>query len=165
MTAQSDPLPRPESYARALANAVGQSQNAPGNGGNGANGGNAGNAANPGTQPTNTNTATPQTITDAQIVRRPLALTAEQREIEVLRGGTMELTGRATSGGQAAAGVRVEVLLRDAQGGERLVGVTVTDAEGLYRASLGIPPETEVGAHELIVRTPGNARLLPAVAP
>jgi hypothetical protein len=165
VTAQSDPLPRPESYARALANAVGQSQNAPGNGGNGANGGNAGNAANPGTQPTHTNTATPQTITDAQIVRRPLALTAEQREIEVLRGGTMELTGRATSGGQAAAGVRVEVLLRDAQGGERLVGVTVTDAEGLYRASLGIPPETEVGAHELIVRTPGNARLLPAVAP
>lgn len=168
VSSQTDPLPRPDAYARALANAAGQTPN-PGNGG----GGNAPGGTPNGTDPTangngagaNNANPTPPTITDARIVRMPLALTAEQRDLEVLRGGSIELTGRATTQGEAAPGVRVEVLLRDAHGGERLVGVTVTDAQGLYRASIGIPPETEVGAHELIVRTPGNARLLPTVAP
>lgn len=176
VSAQTDPLPRPETYARAMANAAGQSQGAGGGGGNtpggapgGANAG-AGAGANANELPPSGEPATAQapsrpTITNPSIVRRPLALTAEQRDIEVLRGGSIELTGRATSQGEAASGVRVEVLLRDARGAERLIGVTVTDAQGLYRTSVGIPPETQVGAHELIVRTPGNAHLLPAVAP
>ena len=172
VSSQTDPLPRPETYARALANAAGQTPGVGSGGGGNAPGGptNGTDPNAPSNQPGGANNANPPsaptpTITNPRIVRRPLALTAEQRNIQVLRGGTIELTGRATTQGEAAPGVRVEVLLRDAQGGERLIGVTVTDAQGLYRASLGIPPETSVGAHELIVRTPGNAHLLPAVAP
>jgi hypothetical protein len=40
----------------------------------------------------------------------------------------------------------------------------VTDASGNFHGSFGVPPETEVGQHALVVRTPGDARLLPATA-
>jgi hypothetical protein len=93
------------------------------------------------------------------VVRAPLALTLDQQQWAVLRGQSFEVTGRATSSGAAAGGVRVEVLLRDPRTShEQLLGVTVTDDNGVFHASFGIRPDEPVGERRLVVRSPASAR-------
>ncbi|MCA9614626.1 MAG: hypothetical protein H6722_04620 [Sandaracinus sp.] len=94
---------------------------------------------------------------------RPLRLTVEGREFEVLRGRQLELSGRALDpDGAGVAGLRVEVVARGAI--ERLLGVTVTREGGNWQASVGVPPELPVGDYALVVRTPGSDRFFPATA-
>lgn len=91
--------------------------------------------------------------------RAPLSLSLDRSPARwiVLRGQSFELTGTATSRGTPVEGARVEVLLRDATGAERLLGVTVTDARGVFQATFGIPPDAAVGERRLIVRSPESA--------
>ncbi|GAB4196992.1 MAG: hypothetical protein OHK0013_04660 [Sandaracinaceae bacterium] len=96
--------------------------------------------------------------------RIPLELTIDQHTPEVLRGRAIEVSGSARSAEGSVPGLRVEVLLRDRNGAEQLLGVTVTDANGLFHGSFGVPPDTEIGEHELVVRSPGSAHVEPAVA-
>jgi hypothetical protein len=93
------------------------------------------------------------------MVRAPLSLTLDRRTWSVLRGQSFEVTGTATTEGAPAEGVRVEVLLRAPEtGSEALLGVTVTDAHGVFHASFGIRPDEPVGERRLIVRSPASAR-------
>ena len=102
----------------------------------------------------------------ADAPRRPLELTLDgDGTFEVLRGSTLSVTGVATSEGTPAAGVRVELFLLDrSRGRERLLGVTVTSDSGVFRTSVGVPPDTRPDEYELVVRSPGSATLLPATA-
>lgn len=94
---------------------------------------------------------------------RPVRLRLDRERYDVYRGRRLVVTGRATDPDeQGAEGLRVEVLLRDER--ERLLGVTVTEAGGLFRAAVGVPPDLPVGDYRLIVRTPGDERYLPATA-
>ena len=96
-------------------------------------------------------------------VARPLRLTVEGREFEVLRGRRLELVGRALDPDDAGvAGLRVEVVARGVI--ERLLGVTVTREGGHWQVSVGVPPELPVGEYALVVRTPGSDRYFPAIA-
>jgi len=96
-------------------------------------------------------------------VARPLRLTVEGREFEVLRGRRLELVGRALDPDDVGvAGLRVEVVARGTI--ERLLGVTVTRDGGHWQASVGVPPELPVGDYTLVVRTPGSDRYFPATA-
>jgi hypothetical protein len=99
----------------------------------------------------------------ARPVARPLRLTLEGREFEVLRGRRLELVGRALDPDDVGvAGLRVEVVARGTI--ERLLGVTVTREGGHWQASVGVPPELPVGDYTLVVRTPGSDRYFPATA-
>jgi transglutaminase-like putative cysteine protease len=161
-----DPLPRPPEFETALAQARATSvatERRAGGAGTGAGAGPSGvvdSASDPSAEPTDTDAIpTPDGVT-----RIPLVLSLVHASGEVLRGRSIEVSGSAASAEGRAPGLRVEVLLRDARGSERLLGVTVTDASGNFHGSFGVPPETEVGQHALVVRTPGDARLLPATA-
>jgi hypothetical protein len=91
--------------------------------------------------------------------RAPLALALDRGHFRVVRGQTFEVTGTATSMGAPAPGVRIEVLLASpAEASERLLGVTVTDARGVFHASFGIPPDESVGERALVVRSPASTR-------
>lgn len=94
---------------------------------------------------------------------RPLRLTVDTRELEVFRGRSLSVSGRALDpDGQGVEGLRVEVLLRGAR--ERLLGVTVTGSGGTYRTTVGVAQDLEVGEYRLVVRTPGNDDFFPARA-
>ncbi len=91
--------------------------------------------------------------------RAPLELALDASEWAVLRGQSFEVTGRATTEGASAEGVRIEVLLRDpGTSHEQLLGVTVTDEHGVFHASFGIRPDEPVGRRHLVVRSPASAR-------
>jgi hypothetical protein len=171
-----DPLPRPREYEDAIAEARGASlPGAPGGPGRGgARTGTGPGSAGPG-DPANVdpNAAPTPALPDVPepipppttgAPRIPLQLSLAHASSEVFRGQSIEIGGSAASAEGHASGLRVEVLLRDARGGERLLGVTVTDTNGNYHGTFGIPPDTDVGEHMLVVRTPGDARLLPATA-
>ncbi|MEO0326134.1 MAG: transglutaminase domain-containing protein, partial [Myxococcota bacterium] len=99
-----------------------------------------------------------------EVTPRPVRLSVAPREAEVYRGQTLTFQGRALDPDDGGvSGLRIEVLLRGPT--ERLLGVTVTRADGAYRATVGVPPELPVGAYRLVVRTPGDAAHLPATAP
>jgi len=155
-----DPLPRPEPYVRAQTNAEHTSPTPASSGGTSS-------AAS-----TTTDPSTPA-VHDAASTgdplglglaappappRAPLSLTLDQRHWDVLRGQSFEVTGTATSHDRPADGARIEVLLRDASGNEQLLGVTVSDAHGVFHASFGVPPDASVGERSLIVRSPASAR-------
>jgi hypothetical protein len=172
-----DPLPRPREYEEAIAQARASSlPGAPGRPGQGGAGGEGpAGQTDTGADPANVDPSAPttQALPDAPepipspttgTPRIPLVLTLAHASSEVFRGQSIEIGGAASSAEGHAVGLRVEVLLRDARGGERLLGVTVTDASGNYHGTFGIPPDTDVGEHMLVVRTPGDARLLPATA-
>ena len=168
-----DPLPRPESYERSLARTSG-------GGSSGASSSSASSVVDPSAPPGSDPGATELTgtgrdpsapsppdplglgTTPPAPVRAPLALALDRRHWDVLRGQSFEVTGRATSAEAPADGVRVEVLLRDARGGEQLLGVTVTDAHGVFHASFGVPPDAQVGERSLVVRCPVSARYVAA---
>lgn len=85
--------------------------------------------------------------------------------IDVLRGGIVPVSGIARSGDLGVAGLRIEVLLSAERGGsERLLGVTVTNEHGAFRTTVGVPPDVAVGDYRLVVRSPGDARVRPAMA-
>jgi transglutaminase-like putative cysteine protease len=170
-----DPLPRPPEFERALADAEQRSrqhrgsQSAGGQSAGGQSGESrreAGGGAQRAEDPSVARAAPSSAATSppAGRPRVPLQLSIEQHTTDVLRGRALEVSGRARSAAGVEAGVRVEVLLRDRHGAERLLGVTVSDANGLFHGSFGVPPDTEVGEHELVVRSPGSAHLEPAVA-
>jgi hypothetical protein len=93
-----------------------------------------------------------------------LALDVEPR-MSVLRGGTIEVSGTARASGAGVDALRVEVLLASERGPhERLLGVTVTNEHGMFRGSFGVPPDVAIGDYRLIVRSPGNHRVGPAMA-
>jgi hypothetical protein len=182
--AVADPLPRPAEYTRALAEAARQSRatgtgadrSAGGGTAGGSSGGSGGGAngqpamddpamGDPAMgDPAMDDPGAGPTAAPAEPPRAPLALRLEQHSAEVLRGQSIEVSGAATSATGPAPDLRVEVLLRDPDGSERLLGVTVTDANGLFHGTFGVPPETRVGEHALVVRSPGDERLSAAVA-
>ncbi len=168
--ASPDPLPRPPIYEASYSQGAG---NVSGLRSDGAAGGAGGAADGSGT---NANAATSEDPNQSSAglaaaaerrpgdARVPLSLRVDRDHHEVFRGRAVEVTGRAEgASGVAAEGLRVEVLL---QGEERqqLLGVTVTRAGGYFRGNFGIPPETDVGEYQLIVRTPGSHAFLPATA-
>lgn len=175
-----DPFPRPPEYQRALAEARGTSLPGAPNGGGGAGGGGGAagtgpggatdpsadpavdpNADPPGPEPVDP--GTPLTLPTAA-PRIPLSLAVDHASSEVFRGQSIEVSGSATSAEGRAPGLRVEVLLRASNGDERLLGVTVTDVNGNFHGSFGVPPDADVGEHALVVRSPGDAHLEAATA-
>lgn len=106
---------------------------------------------------------TPLTLPTAA-PRIPLSLAVDHASSEVFRGQSIEVSGSATSAEGRAPGLRVEVLLRGSNGDERLLGVTVTDVNGNFHGSFGVPPDADVGEHALVVRSPGDAHLEAATA-
>ncbi len=158
-----DLLPQPEPYTRALDAA--QATSHPPTGASGAD-------SQPPSSATDATTATePAAATDGDPLglrspppslpaRAPLTLALDRSppHWEVLRGQSFEVTGTARSHGSAAVGARIEVLLRDARGNEELLGVTVSDARGVFFASFGIPPDALVGERSLVVRSPASTR-------
>ncbi|MBX7195812.1 MAG: transglutaminase family protein [Sandaracinaceae bacterium] len=177
-----DPLPRPPEYERAIASARGTSlPGAPDDGASGTSGENGGGGGGSGTGPgaggAGATTDPAQPLDDpggapgpalgplgASAPRVPLSLTIDHASSAVFRGQSVEVGGSASSAEGVASGLRVEVLLRDRDGSERLLGVTVTDAQGHYHGSFGVPPDTAVGEHTIVARSPGDAHLLAATA-
>ncbi len=166
-----DPLPQPEPYVRAR-QAADRTSHAPPSTGTG--------RTDPGLPPASTLETT--TAAGLETGERPspppsdplglspprpsaspraplsLALDRDPPHWDILRGQSFEVTGTAASRGAPAAGARIEVLLRDAAGEEQLLGVTVSDANGVFHATFGVPPDASVGERRLIVRSPASAR-------
>ncbi len=158
--AAADPLPRPREYEEAYEEARRMSAaSAPRPAGGGAGDRPGGGGASDGPAPS------PLPPAPGSPARGELALDLDARRFDVFRGRELELTGRVRGDGRGIAGLRVEALLR-APRAERewLLGVTVTDEAGRFRALVGVPPDLAVGEYRLIVRTPGDAAWGPAVA-
>lgn len=98
--------------------------------------------------------------------RMPLTLTVEQQRSNSMRGGELVVSGMLSDArGTPRPGLRVEISLAAADRTARLLlGVTVTDVEGRYRATLGLPADLPVGDYRLVVVTPGDEDYLPARA-
>jgi hypothetical protein len=103
--------------------------------------------------------------------RRPpkqvLAIQLEERAPSALRGGEVSLSGHVEdAASHGVGGVRVEVWISAQRRDERmLLGVCVTDAQGGFHVSLGVPPDLQVGDYRLLVLTPGDSRYAAAIAP
>lgn len=159
-----DPLPRPEAYVRAYAEAAARMSAARGDTSSRASrSGSRSDAAGQVSSATERRTETSGMENDH---RAPLELRVDvEPTMSVLRGQSIEVRGTASSESREVAGLRIEVLLSSTEHAhERLLGVTVTDAQGSFTASLGIPADLGVGDYRLVVRSPGNARVGPAVA-
>lgn len=174
-----DPLPRPAAYRRAYEEAARLSQAETSGGGaeqSGASGtstgaaGAAGGQGAGGAEPGGGTGRPPRVEIDEGGAppehRAPLTLRLDvERTVPVLRGQSIEITGTARAGDAGVAGLRIEVLLSSERAAhERMLGVTVTSEHGGFHASFGVPPDLAVGDYRLIVRSPGNAHVGPAVA-
>lgn len=85
---------------------------------------------------------------------------------DIYRGGMLQVSGRVIDQGRdPVAAMRIEIALKQPLD-ERslLLGVTVSDEQGYFSGSYGVPTTLDVGQYKLRVTTPGNARYLPAVA-
>lgn len=165
-----DPLPRPEPYVRAYerarANTTGLPAAALGSPGGpvseepGQQGAGLGAPAadQPAAEPA------PVSMPEEAGARRPIVLTVERQHFDVYRGRNVDISGRATElGAEGASGLRIEVHIT--RGGfDRLLGVTVTDDNGWFRGTFGVPSDQPVGDYRLLIRSPGDARHLPATA-
>jgi transglutaminase-like putative cysteine protease len=116
-----------------------------------------------GTESSSSSTATFTSGGESGRTRLVLSVDGPRHEV-VRRGLDIDVSGRATGGsGDAAAGLRVEVLLENDET-QQLLGVTVTRADGNYNAHFGVPPRMNVGEYRLIVRSPGDERFSSATA-
>ncbi len=190
----ADPFPRPPEYQEALARAAASNPSSGGGAsGGGASGGGAGGggasgggasprssgatgASGPPAGATSADEASverddgspsrPEHLTDdpsGSGPRSAVRLAVAHASAEVFRGQTLEVSGSATSEGHPAAGLRVEIVLVE-EARERLLGASVTSEGGVFHGVFGVPPDVATGPHHLVVRTPGDARYLAAVA-
>lgn len=164
----SDPLPQPPEYRAALeaaarASLVGSDRATASGTGGGASGGEGWTEVGEETgATTGTGTAEPAPAPTPG-PRAELVLTTDQDRFQVRRGLTIEVSGLATSLEAPVPGLRVEIALFDPERArERLLGVAVTDESGVYRATVGIPPDTPTGHYHLDIRSPGDAHVGPA---
>jgi len=165
---EPDPLPRPDAYEQAYEQARQmsglRSRPVPGGEGDGpfSDGDGSGGVGGDGSGGGQVQAAPPAPGSRA---RGALVLALDRREFEVFRGRELEVTGSARGNSRGVSGLRVELVLQ-APRGERewLLGVTVTDEAGRFRANVGVPPELAVGDYALLVRTPGDDAWAPAVA-
>jgi transglutaminase-like putative cysteine protease len=186
--AQPDTLPQPASYRRSYARAAARARGArpstdsltgrwlnpdsvqhnESSGNSGRANGEPGEEAGEGTD----SSAAARTTQDGRSEGRrqpkqPLAIQLEERSPAALRGGEVSLSGRVEdAASHGVAGVRVEIWISAQRRDERmLLGVCVTDAAGAFNASLGVPPDLQVGDYRLLVLTPGDSRFAAAIAP
>lgn len=172
-----DPLPRPDAYVRAYQEAARLSEDASSSSSSGSGGSSSatGTGGNEGATSTTQGHGAPQggpvraqveEGTAGRESRAALDLRLDlPSTIEVLRGRTLEVTGTARTADLGVAGLRIEVLLAsESSAVERMLGVTVTNEHGAFRGSFGVPPDLAVGDYRLVVRSPGNAQVGPAVA-
>ncbi len=178
-----DPLPRPEPYVRAQTQQRRTSEAppegpssagaaAPGDGAEGPEGttGSEGTATSEGES--DASSGPPSSFASAPAAgphrapRGPLELRLDTMETtRVLRGRELHVTGTARSDDVGVEGLRIEILLAPERGdGERLLGVTVSGPHGLFQTGVAVPPDVAVGDYTLVVRSPGDARVLPATA-
>ncbi|MBX3274830.1 MAG: transglutaminase domain-containing protein [Sandaracinaceae bacterium] len=152
-SAAEDPLPRPPEYeaayeaARRMSGGASRPRPGAGDGAGGGDGASGGASA-------------PSSVPPApgSPARGALVLELDARRFDVFRGRELEVTGRARGDGRGVAGLRIEALLRASRvEREWLLGVTVTDESGRFRAVVGVPPDLAVGEYRLVVRTPGDA--------
>jgi hypothetical protein len=103
---------------------------------------------------------------DEPPAKTPLRVQLDDRRISSLRGGTLVLTGRMLDDAdRGVAELRVEVWITHEKRHERmLLGVSVSDADGYFRAAFGVPPDLAVGDYRLVVASDGDARHLPVIA-
>jgi hypothetical protein len=85
------------------------------------------------------------------------------------RGEAIRVAGRATpaEGSASPAGLRIDLYLAPAgaQGrGARVVGRTVTDAQGRFEVAVELPADLALGRHEIFAVTAGNAEVGPAIS-
>lgn len=128
-------------------------------------------ARGPGAAPASTSSPPPPASESGAALldsRQPLTLRLERTRSVAQRGGVMRVAGQLRDGrGLGRPGMRIEVSLAsddDADASRLLLGVTVTDADGAFRAELGLPPDLALGDYRLQVVAPGNADYLPATA-
>lgn len=102
-----------------------------------------------------------------RVPKQTLAIQLEERSPSALRGGEVSLAGRVEdAASHGVAGVRVEVWISAQRRDERmLLGVCLTDSSGAFHASLGVPPDLQVGDYRLLVLTPGDSHYAAAFAP
>jgi transglutaminase-like putative cysteine protease len=74
------------------------------------------------------------------------------------RGGKLVAEGVVKADGEPCPRVTVEIVLREKQGHETIVGHLATDDHGKYGGSLTLPRALPVGDYDLVARTPGDAR-------
>ncbi|HKP56723.1 MAG TPA: transglutaminase-like domain-containing protein [Polyangiales bacterium] len=98
--------------------------------------------------------------------KRPLSLSLEQQAFTALRGTELQLAGRVRNeAAEGVSGLRVEIWIASPRRDERmLLGVCVSEGNGEFHASLGVPSDLQVGDYRLVVLTPGDARYAAAVA-
>jgi hypothetical protein len=98
--------------------------------------------------------------------KTPLRVILDDRRMSSVRGGKLVLTGRMLDDAQrGVADLRVEVwITRDKQRERMLLGVSVSDADGYFRAAFGVPPDLAVGDYRLVVVSEGDAHHLPVIA-
>jgi hypothetical protein len=98
--------------------------------------------------------------------KTPLRVILDDGRMSSLRGGKLVLTGRMLDDAErGVADLRVEVwITRDRQRERMLLGVSVSDADGYFRAAFGVPPDLAVGDYRLVVVSEGDARHLPVIA-
>jgi hypothetical protein len=92
--------------------------------------------------------------------RTPVLLNVSRYVPEVLRGTSFDVEGNARlRSGLPVVGLRVEVSLSSTES-ERavLLGVAVTDEQGLFRGTFTVPPSIDPADYALVVVTPGDAR-------
>ena len=98
--------------------------------------------------------------------KSPLRVAIADRRMSAVRGGKLVLTGRVTDAGErGVAELRVEVWIAREKRQERmLLGVSVTDADGYFRAAFGVPPDLEVGDYRVVVVSQGDTAHQPVVS-
>jgi hypothetical protein len=93
--------------------------------------------------------------------RRPTMLSLDAATMRVYRGQMLDIAGHLASGANVPVPEgRVEIRVE----GGRLLGVALTDAQGRFSISLGIPPDLGIGRHPLEVTFVGKPDLLPSRA-
>ncbi len=82
--------------------------------------------------------------------------------LRVYRGQMLDLAGSVrASDGRAVVRGRIEIRV----GESRLLGVALTDEQGHFALSLGIPPDLGLGGHPLRIEFVGNPAFAPSAAP
>ena len=89
--------------------------------------------------------------------RRATRTTLYSSTSSVFRGKRIQAWGQVQAGAVGVAGLRVEIYLSKDGQEAILLGATVTNALGAYKARVPVPQGIDVGRYKIFAATPGDA--------
>lgn len=96
--------------------------------------------------------------------RLPVIITLQSPTRSILRGSTLQVSGKVVHRGVGVKGLTVKIFLGQGGTPKHVIGTLVSDNHGSFNARIAVPSDVQVGEYRVYASTPGDRSYRDAIS-